>query len=131
MQNPDNTNNSEDADFDLPGEIELGEKGIVKADPEDFQEQDENQFVNNLVEDHLDFRMTRPGPTEGLGSEMTCLVQRLLIRIKVRKLLTGHRSGNLIMMTSTQLETSVITFSFSSISVRGAWPVSLLLAAVP
>jgi len=64
MQNPDNTNNSENADRDLPGEIDLGEQVIVKADPEDFQEQDENQFVNNLVEDHQD---DETGAHRGIG----------------------------------------------------------------
>ena len=65
MQNSDNANNTTESD-PFPGEIDLGEQVIVKADPEDFQEQDENQFVNNFVEDshHQD---DETGANRGIG----------------------------------------------------------------
>ena len=114
MQNPDNTNNSENADRDLPGEIDLGEQVIVKADPEDFQEQDENQFVNNLVEDHQD---DETGAHRGIG-----------IRNDLLSSETAHQNQG---KNAFNWHLSIITFSFSSSNVRGAGPVPLLPAAVP
>merc|ERR1719154_275428 len=52
MQTVENTDNRESVESDPPGEIDLGEQVIVKADPEDFQEQEENQFVNSFAEHH-------------------------------------------------------------------------------
>jgi len=52
MQTPENTDHRDSIESDPPGEIDLGEQVIVKADPEDFQEQEENQFVNSFAENH-------------------------------------------------------------------------------
>ena len=52
MQTLESTDHRESVESDPPGEIDLGEQVIVKADPEDFQEQEENQFVNSYAEHH-------------------------------------------------------------------------------
>ena len=52
MQTLENTDHRESVESNPPGEIDLGEQVIVKADPEDFQEQEENQFVNSFAENH-------------------------------------------------------------------------------
>ena len=111
MQNSDNIDNTTESD-PPPGEIDLGEQVIVKADPEDFQEQDENQFVNNFVEDHQD---DETGANRGIG-----------IRNDLLSSETAHQNQG---EKATSLCESYHILCFSS-NVRGAGSVSLLPAAM-